>query len=356
MIIVINTQSHSSSYTAFIIHSFVELATKQKPHQFIFWLTQATTIELPTNCSIVMVKPIPLNKLSQKYWYNYRIPTLLKKCRATHYFNLAGIISNSTTVHQYLFLSLPANEDATILPLQLQHYYGKTAHEQLNKAKQLITFSTQEKNKIEAYSPSLANKTSILPLAANTTFNTLFWEKQEEIKVKYTNGNSYFLAHYPTITKEEFTTLLKAFTQFKQWQKSSMHLIIYSTAIPLQIQDLLNSYKYKGDVQLMTLLPQKNYADILASAYAFIFADTEHYLPLPVVEAMQCQVSVIMPTALKSVFSEAGAFASFTDIKSIAQQLILLYKDEEYRNTLIQKGFHFTTSPQSNNTLWEILN
>jgi hypothetical protein len=47
MIIVINTQSHSPSYTAFIIHSFVELAKQQKLHQFIFWLTQATTIELP---------------------------------------------------------------------------------------------------------------------------------------------------------------------------------------------------------------------------------------------------------------------------------------------------------------------
>jgi hypothetical protein len=285
--------------------------------------------------------PITSNKLAQKYWYNYRIPALLKKCKATHYFNLAGIISNKTSVQQYLFLLLPANEDKTILPIQLQNYYGKKAQEQINKAKQLITFSTQEKNKIDTCFTALANKTSILPLAASTTFSTLFWEKQEEIKVKYTNGNAYFLAHYPSITKSEFTTLLKAFTQFKQWQKSSMHLIIYASTIPYQIQDLLNSYKYKAHVQLMTHLPQKDYTDILASAYAFIFANTEHYLPLPVLEAMQCQVPVIMPTVLETVFSEAGAFANFADIKSIAQQLILLYKDEGYRNTLISNGFNF---------------
>jgi glycosyltransferase involved in cell wall biosynthesis len=356
MIIVINTQSHSTAYTSFIINSFAELATLQKQHQFIFWVTQPIIIELPNNCSIEIIKQIPTNTLSQKYWYNYKIPSLLKKCKATHYFNLAGVISNRTAIHQYLFLALPVHEDATILPIHLQNYYSKQAAEQLNKAKQIITFSPQEKTKIDNYFPSLANKTNILPLAASNTFTTLFWEQQEEVKIKYTNGNSYFLAYYSSISKNEFTTLLKAFTQFKQWQKSSMHLVIYSSYIPYQIQDLLNSYKYKTDVQLMQHLPPQDYATILASAYAFIYADTQHHLPLPALEAMQCQVPVMLCKALKPVLNDTCAFANFNDIKSIAEQLILLYKDEVYRNRLIQMGFNFISTPQSGNSLWEILN
>lgn len=343
MIIVINTQSHSTAYISFIIESFVELAKLQKQHQFIFWLIHKLDIELPTNCSVVIIKEIPSNTLSQKYWYNYKIPSLLKKCKATHYFNLAGIISNRTSIHQYLFLTLPVN-DATILPSYLQNYYGKQAAGQLNKANHIITFSSQEKSKLDNYFPSLTNKTSTLPLVAGNLFTTLFWERQEEVKIKYTNGNSYFLAYYSSITKEEFTTLLKAFTQFKLWQKSSMHLIIYSSSIPNQIQDLLNSYKYKADVQLMQHLPQQEYAAILASAYAFIYADEKHYLPLPVLEAIQCQVPVITSTALQPVFEDVCALVNFKDIKSIAQQMILLYKDEIFRNDLISKGFQFASS------------
>jgi glycosyltransferase involved in cell wall biosynthesis len=356
MIIVINTQSYSTAYAPFIINSFVELATQQKQHQYFFWLTQPTTIEIPSNCSIQIVREIPTNTLSQKYWYNYKIPSLLKKCKASHYFNLAGIISNRTAVAQYLFLSLPVHEDAIILPIHLQNYYGKNAEEQLNKAKQIIIFSPQEKSKIDNYFPPLANKTSVFPLAASTIFTTLFWEQQEEVKIKYTNGNSYFLAYCPSITKDEFTTLLKAFTQFKQWQKSSMHLVIYCSTVSYQIQDLLNSYKYKADVQLMHNVPQPEYAAILASAYGFIYPDTQCHLPLPIVEAMQCQVPLISHQALKPILTDTCAYANFSDIKSIAEQLILLYKDEVYRTTLIQMGFNFTTSPQSGSTLREILN
>jgi glycosyltransferase involved in cell wall biosynthesis len=351
MIIVINTQSYSTAYTPFIINSFVELATQQKQHQYIFWLTQPTTIEIPSNCSIQIVREIPTNTLRQKYWYNYKIPSLLKKCKATHYFNLAGIISNRTTVAQYLFLSLPVHEDAIILPIHLQNYYGKNAEEQLNKAKQIITFSPQEKSKIDNYFPPLANKTSVFPLAASTIFTTLFWKQQEEVKIKYTNGNSYFLAYCPSITKDEFTTLLKAFTQFKQWQKSSMHLVIYCSTVSYQIQDLLNSYKYKADVQLMHNVPQQDYADVLASAYAFIYPDTQQYLPLPVLEAMHCQVPTIVSKQLSSILASKSTLVDFNDIKSISSELILMYKDESYRNKLIQEGIAFSL-----NYNWDITN
>jgi hypothetical protein len=356
MIIVINTQSHSTAYTTFILQNFVELATKFTQHQFIFWLTHPAIVAWPTNCSTVTVKEIPTNKISQKYWYNYKIPALLKKCKATHYFNLAGILSNRTPIHQFLFLALPIHQGDTILPLSLQNYYGRKAEPALSKANQVITFSQQEKNKIDTYFPSLAKKTSILPLAPNKVFTTLFCELQEKVKMKYTNGNSYFFAHYTSITKDEFTTLLKAFTQFKQWQKSSMHLIIYSYTLPYQIKDLLNSYKYKTDVQLMQQLPQQEYASILASAYTFLYADIKHYLPLPVLEALQCQVSVLIPNALKPVFNDTCAYAYFTEIKSISEQLILLYKDEAYRNKLIETGFQFISQVKSSNPLWEILN
>jgi glycosyltransferase involved in cell wall biosynthesis len=358
MIIVINTNSFSSAYHSFITTTFIHLAKAQPQAKFILLSTQKIAEALPTNCTIEIIKQLAKNKLAKQYYYNYKLPSFLKKIKATHYFAGNGIISSYTKINQYCFLSLPIN-NKVILPENVAKYYGSKAKKKLAVATKIITTSTFEKNKIENYLKLNTEKFETLPLSVPANFTPLFWENQQQVKVEYSKGLDFFLANYTTLSTTEFTTLLKAYTQFKQWQKSSLQLLIYLPTLSIEIEDLYNNYKYKEEVKFIKHINTIEYPKLLASAYAFIFCSTQSYLPLPVLEAMHSQVPVICDSKLKETFGENVTYATFTDIKSISNQLILLYKDEAVRNSLINNAFNFTSSlglQATTDRLWQTLN
>jgi glycosyltransferase involved in cell wall biosynthesis len=343
MIIVIDTNSFSAAYQSFITTTFIHLAKAQPQAKFILLSTQKITETLPTNFTIEIINQLAKNKLAKQYYYNYKLPSFLKKIKATHYFASNGIISSHIKINQYCFLSLPIN-NKVILPENVAKYYGSKIKKKLAVATKIITTSTFEKNKIENYLKLNTEKVETLPLSVPANFTPLFWENQQQVKVEYSKGLDFFLANYTTFSTTEFTTLLKAYTQFKQWQKSSLQLLIYSPIISVEIEVLYNNYKYKDDVKFINSLNTNEYAKLLSSAYAFIFCSTQSYLPLEILEALQSQVPVICPSTLKETIGENAIYANFTDVKSISNQLILLYKDEAVRNSLINNAFNFTSS------------
>ena len=61
---------------------------------------------------------------------------------------------------------------------------------------------------------------------------------------------------------------------------------------------------------------------------------------MPVLEAMQCDVPVITPSdsAMQEIAKDAALYADANNHTDIADKMMLLYKDENLRKELIQKG------------------
>jgi hypothetical protein len=361
MIIVVNTSTQNSHTNSFVVDCFIQLALQQPTNQFIFLVQNEHSITqlLPNNCSTFIIGRKPKAVLLRKYWYNYKIPSILKKLNATICVNTNAIISLRTNVPQFLFLeNLNLKESTYLFSSQIKKYYKKNSEANLAKAEKIIVISEEAKEKLCTTFLSLQNNVNVLPIAANTVFMPSPWQHQEETKNTISNGKDYFLVATNFTDEQYFINLLKAFTQFKKWQKSNLQLLIVTQKNKLTntLTQQLANYKYKEDVQLLANITISEYAKIVSAAYAFFYPFPTTNFPIQILEAMQSHVPVItqIENSIENIFADAVGYAKSIDIAEYSAKMILLYKDENYRNELIQKGVAFNFSYNWDKTLDEL--
>ena len=349
MIIVVNTSTQNTVNNGFIVDCFIQLAQLKPTQQFIFLVQDKNTIlhTLPNNCSTYILGKQPKAVLFWAYWYNIKIPRILKKLNATSYINTDAIVSLKTNLPQFLFLNNIEVDDPTkLFTDKVTAYCKKNIEANLLKAKKIIVISKAAKEKICGTFPSIQPLVCELSVSANANFVPYPWQHQQEIKNRVTKGNDYFLVNATFIHEEDFIILLKAFTQFKKWQKSNLNLLIVSTTnnLTTKLTQQLSNYKYKEDVQLLTNISVDEYAKVLSAAYCFFFPYCTTNFPVQILEAMQCDVPVVTNknNGVQAIFNDSVGYATSVDITAYADKMILLYKDENYRNQLIKKGVEFS--------------
>jgi glycosyltransferase involved in cell wall biosynthesis len=79
---------------------------------------------------------------------------------------------------------------------------------------------------------------------------------------------------------------------------------------------------------------------ITGAAYALVYPSLFEGFGVPPIEAMQCHTPVItsQSSAMQEITKEAALYANATDPADIAEKMMMLYKDENLRNVLIEKG------------------
>ena len=102
----------------------------------------------------------------------------------------------------------------------------------------------------------------------------------------------------------------------------------------------LKTYKYRDDVKMLGYLDEKELAKIIASAYSLVYPSLFEGFGVPVLEAMRCDVPVItsLNSPMQEITGEAAIYADPGSIEDIANKMMLLYKDENLRKELIEKG------------------
>jgi glycosyltransferase involved in cell wall biosynthesis len=78
----------------------------------------------------------------------------------------------------------------------------------------------------------------------------------------------------------------------------------------------------------------------MASAYALVYPSVFEGFGVPVVEAMKCEVPVLTSagTSMQEIGEDAALYFDASSHTDMAEKLMLIYKDEELRKSLIQKG------------------
>ena len=107
-------------------------------------------------------------------------------------------------------------------------------------------------------------------------------------------------------------------------------------------------------------LDEEELAKLKAAAYAMVYSSLFEGFGLPVVEAMRSGVAVITSagTAMEEIAAGAALLADPTDHLAIAEQMMRIYKDENLRNELIQKGKQVATRYNWDKTaemLWQTI-
>lgn len=221
-------------------------------------------------------------------------------------------------------------------------YYRKHIAASLHKAVSVATVSAGAKNEIEEKYEINADKITVVYPAVNELFVPLNPEERQRVKETYTGGMDYFVYTGTIHSQKNLVLLLKAFSVFKKKQKTGMKLVLAGKLAPNydSFRVNLQSYKFREDVLLTGSLPDSELAAITGAAYAMVLPGAGERFAVPELKAMQCKIPVITAggPAMQEITGEAVLYADPENHEELAAQLILLYKDENKRKELIQKG------------------
>lgn len=329
---------------------------------FLFNTTPSEAIHFPENAISAVIGPEAKSPVKNKIWYQLKIPMALKKYKAdifitTNYCSLKTKTPQLLISPDLTFINQPSFVNKKHLS-----FYKKYTPLFLNKAAAIVVHSLFSKNQLIDRYKINEQKINVFPIGPDNEFIPLEYEEKELIKEKYAEGNEYFIYKGFIGQQQNLINLIKAFSAFKKRQKSKMQLIIAGTP-GIGYEEFLASlkgYRFKSELKILMDVTKIEIAKITASAYAMVYVppfETSSAVPL---EAMKCDVPVIASStgALPEFCGDAALYADPADFKNIAENMMLIFKDEKRRKELIEKGKALTmkfSGEQNLNTLFEIV-
>ena len=359
MVIAVNTRfllkDYLEGYGNFTFECFSRLVKKYPQHTFLYIFDREFDKAFITSDNItpVIAGPEARHPLLWQYWYNYKVPAILRKYKADVFVSPDGFCSLRTKVPQCLVL----HDLAFIHYPQFIHkshlrFYKRFTPKFLQKAKSIATVSQFSKEDILRHYKIADDKIDVVYNGISNIFKPIGQEQKEAIKTKYAEGREFFLYTGSVHPRKNLMHLLKAFSIFKKRQKSNMQLLI-AGRLAWKYESFttgLKNYKYRNEVKLLGYLPKEDLAAITASAYAMVYPSYFEGFGVPPLEAMRCEVPVIASNvaSIPEICGDAAIYIDPENIEDIAEKLMLLYKDEALRSALIAKG-----KSQSNNFSWD---
>lgn len=313
-------------------HEFILIFDRPYDAKFLF----------DKNVTAIVTGPRVSNLLLQKFWYDIKITALLKKHKADLFIAANGICSLTTKTPQCLvvndlsFLYYPSFVKKAELVF-LKRYTKRF----LQKADSIVTFSELLQKSILALNVIKKEKINVVRGSVSDIFYPLNEGEKEEIKQKYTDGKNFFLYTGVIHPQKNLINLLKAFSVFKKRQKSDWKLVLAGniTRGDKTFSKNLKTYRYRADV-VMVDAKDEEMVKLTGSAYAFIYPPFWEGEGVQILGAMNSHIPVITSenSAMQEIAGEAAVYINPEDYKDIADKMMLIYKDESLRNTLIEKG------------------
>ena len=349
MIIAVNTRfllpDYLEGYGYFIHECFKRITRDHPEHQFIFIFDRPFDPRFiyEKNVTPVVVGPPARHPMLWKWWYDVKIPLVLKKYKADVFISADGFCSLTTSVpqclviHDLAFLHHPAFIKKSHLL-----FYKRYTPRFLKKANAIATVSEFTKADIHQRYKIENEKIHVVYNAAKPVFKPITEDLKLFVKMKYTDGKEFFLYSGAIHPRKNLLNLLKGFSLFKKRLKSNFKLVI-AGRLAWKYESFLKdleSYKYRQDVILTGYLPEEELVSLTASAYAMVYPSLLEGFGVPVIEAMQSGVPVITTSgsAMEEMAGDAALYADVSIPSDIGEKMMFLYKDENYRDLLIQKG------------------
>ena len=308
---------------------------------FFFFVIQKVTLRIfPENIFLFVIKPQATIPLKWKIWYNLKLPVALKKNKADIFIS-ESFVSLKTKIPQVLlFPDLTYIFHPAIVDKKQLSFYKKYTSKFLNKSERIVVNSHFFKNEIVERFKIEQQKVEVIYPEIKSIPEPISQVEKEAIKEKYAEGNEYFIYNGIISAEQNLTNLLKAFSFFKKRQRSKMQLLIIGKrgAKYDEFVRLLQSYKFRNEVKLLEEASADETKKILGSAYAALYVPIYESEGKEVIEAMELQIPLVVSNTgfLKEYCGDAALYIDPNNFNDIAEKMMLIFKDEQKRNVLIQ--------------------
>ncbi len=365
MRIAVNTRCYGSpqieSCIKFFYELFIYLAKHQSQHQFFFLFDKApaSDIAFPSNVVPVVIGPASRQTLASRWWFDVKVPLALKKYKADVFVS-AGGCSLFSNVPQVLMIHDLAHLLQPNLVPKFQLLFAQRIMPRFLKAATAVVTPSRfaAATLIDKYNLDIA-KVSTMYGAPSPIFQPLEWQDRENTKEKFADGSEYFVFSAAIEPRNNLLNLLKAFSLFKKRQRSNMKLVIAGSLSDnhKDFSAKMATYKYRHDVVLTGYLAETDLAQLIAGAYAMVHPTFMVGSGLAALQAMQCNVPVIISenAAMVEIMDEAALFVDSQNPANIADQMKFIYTNESTRSRLIEKGHQVVARfswPASAHQMW----
>lgn len=314
-------------------------------HEFVFLFDRAydESFIFADNIKPVVVNPPARHPVLWYLWFEWAIPSILKKEKVDLFLSTDGYLSLKTKVptavvlHDLAFVHHP--EDVHGLVSKYYNYFTPLFAKRANR---ILTVSEFTKQDVVSNYHIDSDLIDVVYNGVNDSFKTLLDDKINEVKARLTGGEDYFVYIGALHPRKNINRLFKAFDAFKKQSNSATKLVVVGRKAwsVKEIEETYESMTFKKDVIFTGRLNTSDLIEILASSRALTYVPYFEGFGIPIIEAQKCGVPVITSnrTSMPEVAGDSAHLVDPFNEDSIQEGLIKLDVDNDYRDSLIEKG------------------
>ena len=349
MVIAVNTRlllkGRLEGIGWFTLETLKRMTINHPEHHFIFIFDRPYSSDyiFAENVTPVVIGPPTRHPLLWYFWFEFRIPRVLKKYKADLFLSPDGYLSLRTKVpqlaviHDINFVHRPDD-----LPWLKARYYNRYFKKFARLAKRIATVSFYSKEDITRSFKVDYDKIDVVYDGINQIFCPTTVDDQVVIREKYSGGKPYFLFVGALHPRKNICGLLNAFDAFKSIDSNGVKLVIVGGEMHKtgEIFETYENMRFKDDVVFTGRVDTNELHRIFGAAMALTFVPYFEGFGIPIVEAMSAGVPVICSntTSIPEVGGSAVLYADPCKIEQITEAMIRMAADKELRESLVEKG------------------
>lgn len=312
---------------------FIFLFDRDYDEEFIF----------ADNITPVILAPQARHPFLFYWWFEFSVANFLNKYKPDLFISPDGYLSlkagckQLAVIHDLNFEHYPND-----VPYLVRKYFHYFFPRWAKKATRIATVSEFSKNDIVKQYKIDPSHIDVVYNGCNEFYIPVNENIQLQTRQKFSKNCDYFLFVGALHPRKNISRLFEAFDRFKNANGNDVKMLVVGEKY-YWTSDIKRTYinmKYKDDVIFTGRLSTEDLKNVIGSALAMTYVPYFEGFGIPILEAMNCDTPVITSniTSMPEVTMDAALLVDPFSVESIANAMLYLYKDEDMRNTLIEKG------------------
>ena len=322
------------------------LVERYPEHEFLFLFDRPFDERFlyGTNVYPLVVQPPSRHPLLWYLWFEWAVPTVLRRHKADVFLSMDGYCSLRTRVptamvtHDIAHVHYPLQ-----VPRAARWYYQYFVPRYLKRADALVTVSDFCRLDISTQYGIPAGKIQVACNAAHPDFVPLSDVDKEQVKAQYAHGQDYFFYLGALHPRKNIIGLMEAFDRFKEQTGAPVKLLI-GGRFAWQSGGIREAYERIGakeDIEFLGYVSDQDLPLITGAALAMTYVSLFEGFGVPIIEAMQAGVPVITSnvSSMPEVGGEAALLVDPKNEAEIAVAMQRIFNEPELSAQLIQRGY-----------------
>jgi len=349
MIIAVNTRlllKDKLEGIGWFSYETLKRITNQHPeHTFLFLFDRPYDpgFIFSENIIPLVIAPQTRHPLLWYTWFEWSLPKILKKHRASLFFSPDGYmplglkIPSIIAIHDINFHHRPGD-----LPPSSRYYYRKYFPLFASRSDRILTVSEYSMEDIvNSYGVS-PDKIDVVYNGVNQVFSPLNQKTVTSVRDEYTGGLPYFVFVGSFHPRKNLARLMQAFDLFRDQSPEVYKLAIVGEKM-FMAGDIDKTYaklKHKRDIVFTGRLSPEKLRDVMGASSGLTFVPLFEGFGIPLLEAMNCDIPILTSnvTSLPEIAGKSAIYCDPLDIQDISKGMLSLATQPDLQKALISEG------------------